>query len=274
MTNIAAKPLAVLQNDYIVQITGPAAIAARSLDITIHDVPAVSDRDIPSTPDQGSWSPIFVMGSIHFIDGWARNQEILAPWIFWNDANYDAAQWALHLQKSFLNVDGYTTTVRAFIESASEAKHIRPLSAKKLIGDQPRSEAVEGRRSLAGMVVTPQQLISYALDEDAEIWASPPKQIDAEVRVWMIDGKVAGASTYRVDGKQITDSRHPFVEAAQEAAQQLHLSWQPDRHYVVDLALHEGSWKLIEYNPIHTSGWYDVDPAKVIAAFMTAEASI
>lgn len=273
MTYSAAKPLVVLQNDYIVKLTAPAAIAARTLGITIHDVPAMTDRDIAPLPTDGTWEPIFVMGSLQFVDVWARGQAELRPWLFWNDANYDAARWTQNLGEAFLNFDGHTSTIGDFIETAADALHVRPRSAKKIIGDRPRSESVEGRRSIAAMVTNSDHLKTYAMDGEIEIWASPPKQIDAEVRVWMIGGKVAGASTYRITGRQVTDSKHQLVGAATQRAQLLHERWAPDRHYVVDLALHDGDWKLVEYNPIHCSGWYDADPASIIEAFMVAETS-
>lgn len=263
-----AGPLVVVQNNFVVRLTAPAAVAARELGLALHDV---SSGEIAApVPEGGPWGPILVLGSILFAHQWAREDPLLAPWIFWDDAAYDAATWADQMGSAYLNAEGYSTTVGDFVSSASRPRHIRPRSGIKMVADRTPTESTAGRRSIAGCVVSPSDLAALNVDPATPIWATAPKRIIAEIRVWMIDGRPAAASTYRIDDQHVRSASHPLVAEAIETARHHHERWRPGRHYVVDLGLVGEGWRIVEYNPIHSSGWYHADPRLVISAYMDA----
>jgi hypothetical protein len=263
-------PLVVVQNNHVERLTGPLAKAARHAGIALHDVSSgehAGDRPLP----EGEWSPILVVGSILFTNQWARKRPELAKWIFWDDAKYDAAVWRETIGDAYLNAQGRETTVGELQSSLSGPMHVRPRSGVKMVGEKVRTESQTGQRSIPGIVVTPGELADLRIDPATPIWAAPPREIMAEVRVWMIGGRAAAASTYRVSGqpRYCTDDR--IVRQACAEASRMHGVWHPGRHYVVDVALTPEGMKVIEYNPIHSSGWYAADPAGIMQAFFESE---
>jgi hypothetical protein len=265
------RPLLVVQNNLVTRLTAPIAIAARERNIIVHDVSSGEMTDIPATPGNGLWSPVLVIGSVLFVHRWARADATLSRWVFWDDDRYDAALWAEVIGDRFLNAHGYPTTISAFVSSDSRAMHIRPRSGSKMVGERKASESTAGQRSVSGLVASPGELAALEIDGETPIWVSSPRHIYAEVRVWMIGGQAAASSTYRIGGQHVHDREHRLVHEAREVARQLHGLWQPDRHYVADLALTEQGWRLVEYNPIHSAGWYDAEPGDVLDAYLAAE---
>jgi hypothetical protein len=267
------KPVLVCQNNHVRRLTGPAALAAHALGVAVHDLS--SDADMtgrPALPSGGPWGPVLVMGSVAFVDQWARRDPALSRWVFWDDARYDAAAWSEAMGDAYLNHGGRPTTVGEFVASRGEARHVRPRSGVKLIGDVVRDEDHDGRRGLQGAVFAPAELAARNVDPALPIWTSPPRAILAEVRVWMIGGRPACWSTYRALGRAAYSTSQTMCERAVDAAVRLHGTYRPDRHYVVDLALcDDGEWRLVEYNPIHSSGWYAADPETMLTAFLEAE---
>lgn len=268
-------PLIVVQNNHerVSRITGRAARAAHDIGVAVHDLSSdggMASR--PALPPGGPWGPILVMGSVAFVDQWARRDPDLAHWVFWDDARYDAAAWADALGDRYLNSGGTATTVGLFCASGLSAMHVRPRSGVKLIGDVIPDENTAGRRGLQGAVFTPAALAARNVDTTLPIWISPPCDILLEMRIWMIGGKPACWSTYRVDGRPVYLTDHLRTADALATALALHRVYRPDRHYVVDLALcGDGAFRLVEYNPIHSSGWYGADPELMLRAFLNAE---
>lgn len=265
------RPLVVVQNNFVNKLTDPVARAVHLLDLKLWDVSSGEQAGKYPLPRVGEWSPILVFGSILFVEQWFENRPDLRKWGFWETSQFDAQLWAEKLGYVFLNADGYATTVGKFQTSDSLACHIRPRSEMKLVGDRVRTEDATGQRSVPGAVVTPEQVRILNIDPDTDIWVSPTKRIDAEIRIWIIGGKIATSSMYRYLG-QMAHFEGLVVEAAEQCALAYHDIWHPAVHYVVDLALREdGSYQIIEYNPIHSSGWYAADPIDVIRAFFDYE---
>jgi hypothetical protein len=264
-------PLVVVQNNFVERLTGPMARAARHAGVALHDVSSGAAAEANPLPPGGPWGPILVMGSVLFVHQWARGEPELTPWVFWDDARYDAALWADALGTEYLNAGGRATSAGAFAASDTGAMHIRPRSGIKMIGEGRPTESKAGPQSVPGIVATPCEFALLGVDPDTPIWTSPPTRIDAEIRTWMIGGRAVASSTYRVAGTPTFDAGHPLVAEAIAHATGLHDVWHPGRHYVVDLAMTPDGWRVIEYNPIHSSGWYDADPALVLTAYMAAE---
>lgn len=264
-------PLVVAQNNFVQRLTGPLAERVREMGIALHDVSSGDMEGIPATPPGGPWGPILVVGSVLFVHQWARGDAELAKWVFWDDARYDAMLWARVLGDRFMNHRGHATTIGGFVASVSGAMHLRPRSGMKMVGERIRTESQTGLESVPGILATPSEIAARRIDADTPVWASPAVDIHAEIRVWMIAGRPEAASTYRVEGAHVRDSRHPLLSDAVAQAVETHAVWSPDRHYVVDMALTPEGWKVIEYNPIHSSGWYDADPGVVVEAFFGSE---
>jgi hypothetical protein len=263
-------PLVVVQNNLVRPLTDPLAERVRGMGIALHDLSSGDMEGRASVPP-GEWGPILVVGSILFVHRWAREDPVLSNWMFWNDPSYDAALWAERLGPRYMNHTGRPTTVRGFTASDDGPMHVRPRSGVKMVGEVVRTESRTGYESVSGIVDTPAGVAKRGIDGDTPIWVSAPRTIASEVRVWMIGGAPAAASMYRLDDRHHRTTEHPYVEEAVEEAVRCHGTWRPDRHYVVDMALTDDGWRIVEYNPIHSSGWYAADPGDVVRAFMLVE---
>jgi hypothetical protein len=259
------KPLLVVQNNLVVRLTAPLAEAARARGITIHDISSVDDMSgVPPYPaglnKPGMVGPVLVYGSIGFVHEWAKKHPELQRWVFWSDEAAEAETWRRNLGDLYLNADGWETIVGEAVAYEKVPRHYRPMTTTK---------------SIVGSVLTPEKLHEIArnknIDSSFRIWSSAPKTIDMEVRVFMIAGQVAGHSVYRRDGEFCYDNTDPRAGDALNAAQMISDRYSPARHFVCDVGLVNGEWKLIEFNPLHSSGWYGTDVGGVLDAYMASE---
>jgi hypothetical protein len=259
------KPLIVVQNNLVVRLTGPLAEAARERSIAIHDISSVDDMSgVPPFPaglnKPDAVGPVLVYGSIGFVHKWAKQHPELERWVFWSDEASSAEEWRINLGDLYLNGDGWETTVGEAVAHEIAPRHYRPMTTTK---------------SIVGSVLTPERLAEIAAEKeiapDFRLWSSAPKEIDMEVRVFMIDRQIASYSLYRRNGVICYDSSDRRLPQALEAARAIAARWTPARHFVCDVGLVDGEWGLIEFNPLHSSGWYAASPGDVLDAYLTAE---
>ncbi len=98
---------------------------------------------------------------------------------------------------------------------------------------------------------------TYRLKDDLEIVISNPVKIDIEWRYFIIGGKIISGSVYMKDGKFL--SERVIDKPTLREAQMLADRWLPNDCVVMDVALVEGELKVIEFNCINCSGFYDHD---------------
>ena len=108
---------------------------------------------------------------------------------------------------------------------------------------------------------------SYQLSPDTMIVLAEPKNIQAEWRWFIVDGEVVSGSMYRFKG--VLDKREELDAAVIREAQAFAGCWLPHRNCVMDLALVDGEMKVIEFNTINSSGFYDHNVEKIICALWT-----
>lgn len=104
---------------------------------------------------------------------------------------------------------------------------------------------------------------SYKLEPDTEIILCQPKNIQAEWRWFVVNGQVVSGSMYRFKGQlQKAEELDPYVI---REAQYFADDWLPHRNCVMDLALVDGEMKVIEFNTINSSGFYDHNVEMIIS---------
>lgn len=206
-----------------------------------------------------------IFGSI----GWTKRfafgtQRVREFSIFSRDVSYDTAlfnamRWRSSFGNHWVNNDGRQLTANAVGTQLSEGPplHLRPLfDDKAIIG------GVFNQTSWA------EHMKQRNVDPYLDLWASPLKTFEAEYRCWILDGEVVEISQYRKDGQfctqQIIDPAF-FI-----AAQHLYGIDPFIRNVVMDIVIHDGSFKMLEFNPIHCSGWYAADTEKVLSAWVKA----
>ena len=107
---------------------------------------------------------------------------------------------------------------------------------------------------------------SYKVDPELLIVMNWPQDIIAECRWFIVGGQVIDGSLYRCKGELFKS--HVDDAYLQLMAQTLADKWLPDPCCVMDLALlKEGETKVVEFNCINGSGFYDHNIKKVMTAW-------
>lgn len=99
---------------------------------------------------------------------------------------------------------------------------------------------------------------------DTLICIAPCKKIDAEFRCFCINGRVATASQYKM--RRLPHFTPHVDQYIIDYVNEIIKSWQPDRAFVLDVALTDDKLKIIEANCINSSGLYEIDLQKLIIA--------
>lgn len=104
----------------------------------------------------------------------------------------------------------------------------------------------------------------FGLHGDTSVIVSPFKKIMAEYRLFVVDGCIASGSLYKI-GDLVTTSDILDPVAVEYAYKMLDI-WQPDRAFVLDIAITEDGPKIIEVNNINSSGFYKSNISDIVQA--------
>ena len=108
---------------------------------------------------------------------------------------------------------------------------------------------------------------SETLNAETYIIIAPYKEILAEYRLFVIDGIIVTGSLYKIKDQVITGVHLDPV--AIDFAKKMIAKWEPDRAYVLDIAITENGPKIIEINNMNSSGFYKSDVSKIVDAIET-----
>lgn len=214
----------------------------KRIPFTVVTEPAIEDN-VPSVVF-GSVSLTLKVAPLH---GWK---------VFTND-NFDYAVWGERWKGHLLNEDA---EVGPFDEVSinEEQFFIRPTRDNKAF-----SGIVMSIQSyydwLDQLRIGEESSLGLDFDLKEQVMVSPVQHIQREVRVYVVGGKVVTHSTYRI-GEQIRyyDYLHTDPDAIFFVEDRI-LEWVPDDAFVLDLAVVDGQYKIIEINCINSSGFYRAD---------------
>ncbi|HEY9651003.1 MAG TPA: ATP-grasp domain-containing protein [Coleofasciculaceae cyanobacterium] len=105
---------------------------------------------------------------------------------------------------------------------------------------------------------------SNYLTEDTEVVISEVKTIYKEFRFFVIDSKLVTGSLYKLGNRRCLD-KNIEPDAHRFASKMIKL-WQPDRAFVIDIALTEEGYKIVEVNCINSAGFYAAEVSKIVNA--------
>lgn len=102
---------------------------------------------------------------------------------------------------------------------------------------------------------------TYAIDPEMLVIISEPKNILAEWRWFIVNGEIVDGAMYKNRGQlvKVYETDKQVIEEAQKFAD----GWLPNMNCVMDLALTERGLKVIEFNCINSSGFYNHDVNKI-----------
>jgi len=107
------------------------------------------------------------------------------------------------------------------------------------------------------------------LHKNTKIAIANFKKIYAEYRIFVVDGKLITGSMYKRGDAVISEELNDVNVLA--FAEQMVERWQPAVAFVIDIALTEDDYKVIEINNINSAGFYAADPQKIVAAIENME---
>lgn len=106
---------------------------------------------------------------------------------------------------------------------------------------------------------------NFSFSEDTEIVIAPVKNIKVEARYFVVGGKVVDGSVYKVNG--ILSKHHIAAADIDAEVHEMAKKWLPNECCVMDIALLDGdAFKVVEFNTINGSGFYDNDIKTIVAA--------
>ncbi len=108
---------------------------------------------------------------------------------------------------------------------------------------------------------------SYRIDPSLPIVVAPPQKIMVEWRWFIVGGIVIDGSMYRKNG-QLHKSHVLTLDTYKVKAQDMANGWLPSACCVMDTCLLDtGELKVVEFNCINGSGFYDHDVKKIMRAW-------
>lgn len=172
------------------------------------------------------------------------------PGSFLNE-NFSVDVWQQHIPKELLNDAAYIALMGSVTLEAP--MFVRPLIDSKLFD---------------GQLFTPNEFESCrnqnASFADVRVSVSPPKSILREYRLFVVAGLVVTGSLYRQGGEvALSGDVDPEVITYVERVIK---QWSPAEAFVVDVALTDNGYKVIEFNNINSSGFYESDVARYVDA--------
>jgi hypothetical protein len=105
-------------------------------------------------------------------------------------------------------------------------------------------------------------LKSDVINEDTLIQLTTPRNIQKEIRCWVVGGKVVTASQYRLGNSVVLDAN--VEPEALEFAQRMVDIHSIASSFVIDVCLSEGEWKIVELGCINSAGFYHSDLSLMI----------
>ena len=106
------------------------------------------------------------------------------------------------------------------------------------------------------------------LDTDTEIQISTVKKIQKEIRFWIVKGEVVTASQYQLGGRYCLNE--VVDRDAYNFCQKMVKLFELNDTFVMDLALINNEYKIVECGCTNSAGFYRADLQKLIIALENA----
>lgn len=168
-----------------------------------------------------------------------------------------------HYGKEMLNHDMVVGKIRE-IDPDMDMFFIRPVEdTKSIVGaEYTKAYYTEWKARIMEAALNPENYSTVT--PDTMICIAPCKRIDAEYRCFVVNGRVATVSQYKMRRlPHFTSHVDDYIIAY---VNDLVSTWQPDKAFVLDVALCDDKLSVIEANCINSSGLYEIDTQKLIMA--------
>ena len=232
--------------------------------VNIKDIPEGEDGYNYIVDELPEYDPgrkdVFVFGAIKLAR--ISKEKDWIPGSMMNE-NHDYLVYEKFYGDNLLNHDSVITTVASSSDlkwHVGEQKFIRPTKDTKsftgaLYFEEEWHDFVEHYLH---------NFKSEIFNADTKIQVSTPKDIQKEIRFWVVGGKVITGSQYRLGNQVLYDEY--YEEEAKQFAQQMVDKFQLAEAFVIDVCLTSDKWKIVECGCINAAGFYKADLQKVLNA--------
>jgi len=221
-----------------------------------HTLVKVIPFDGGITPEVDVQGPVVVMGSLT-LTRYARRRG-WTPGAFFNE-RFDFRVWREHLRPFLLNGDARVCRF-GDVPPQPGPFFIRPCLDDKAFSGMVTSWEDFARWREQALACED----NVQLTADTWVALSPPRHIQREYRMVVVDGRVVTGTRYKL-GTRVSSS--PEVEPELHAfAQDMADRWVPDRACVLDVFLHQDTPFIGEFNTLNSAGFYAYDVGKMVAA--------
>jgi hypothetical protein len=257
-----AEPVFLLQNNYYDQI---GRLIQPCLDFcNKHGYPFI-DRSLTDAfnPDKvgielETVPGVVIYGSVGWVKRCAASG--LARWAFYDSQRFAATSWVPVFERQALNGDGEVQSLVEVVRrlERGERVHIRPNKDDKAFNGAAYDSAAWDR-----MLMQRRERQQNLPQSDLQCWVSPIKEILAEYRCWFVGGELIDVSMYRNNGDLFL--RRETSDEILRAASDLAAHHLPIGNIVMDIARTRDGFKVIEFNPINSSGWYAASTGEILS---------
>lgn len=252
---MSGEPLVVVQNNYIVKNTAAVAVYARDRGVPMLDLSLTDEMDFDAGGvDLADHGRILVYGSVGFLKR-AASHPVLRESLSWAQDGFMASTWAEAFGDDYVGAGGRLMPAQEVAAS---------LEAGGRLAVRPEG----GMKEFKGGVYDAAAWRQQGVHGDVPCFAVTPSKISSECRVWFAASEPVTGVRYMLDRKVTVDDEG--VADALKAAERFARRHLPFADVVMDVGLTPDGWKLIEFNCIHSAGWYGTDPAPVLDRFFSA----
>lgn len=191
------------------------------------------------------------------------------PGVFSN-SNFDYKALVDNLGEEVLNYDAEFTLFGRI--SIDKPMFIRPtFDSKSFAGNIFSPQAIKDWQSCVNGIYSHEY---STLEPVTSVLVAEPKQILAEYRFFIVDGKISTCSLYRRGGNPIF-SKEAVGQDVINYVERILKMWMPHECFVIDIAHTEtvesynyNVFKVIEVNSLTGCGFYDIDISKLVQDLM------
>ena len=236
-----------------------AAVESFDIDYSIIRVVPFSHQIIPEVI---TVQDVFAYGSVALCNKVAPNR----GWKVFSNPNFDYEVWSKKWEGAILNAQAEIGPFNS-VPINEEQFFIRPCKDNKAFSGKVMS-AIDYHNWVDALNVAHASGYEPEFDMNEIVMVSPVQNIQEEIRFYIVDGGVITHSVYRQGGKITYSDSSKTPPAAIEFVEELISEWMPDEAFVLDLALVDYEYKVIEINCINCSGFYQGDVRKLVSAFV------
>ena len=178
--------------------------------------------------------------------------------------NHDFEVYGKHYGEYMLNHDAIVLDVADPLPAGDEWDYffVRPTKDSKMF-----SGALYSRESWEKYIsdVKANDALQH-LQEQSKIMISQPKNIQQEIRCWVVGGKVITISQYKLGSRVTYKNLDLYDQDAWNFAQKMVDIYQPAQAFVIDICRTNEGFKVVEINCINGCGFYDMNSQRLLMA--------